>query len=246
MKRTTRCWGPVLTVMGAATIASIAFTGCAQVKGAVGIFPGDRGRAVVVIHTGTASPDELLADVRVVVHKVAADGATLEVLMMHGGSAGSMIPVPFSDLAGNGRFMPTSKNSKHWPDEAAAFENAAMADIAKQLGPRPKLDATGADLAGAVRRAIEAATKLNGAGPLQAVLVTGGGAHQAADVDLVRDHVTKENAAELAQLVPQIDTRGVAVKLVGIGRFPGIAVDQAFADGVIAWWQEVCSECTFT
>jgi hypothetical protein len=87
--------------------------------------------------------------------------------------------------------------------------------------------------------------EMPGSGALQVVVITGGGVQRTEQLDLIAAHVSPSNAAALAAKVPEIVTDGVHVQMVGVGQFPGMPVDPVFADGVSAWWHDVCPQCQF-
>ncbi len=206
-----------------------------------------RGRMVLIIQPGLAEPDRLRADLEPIVSKAVADGARLRAFSLNGGSAAAMKEIPFTDRAGGGDFYPSGRNDGAWEADGEAFEAAALAELDPYLYPDQTLDATGADLTGSLVVGLAKVRIMDGEGDLRVVLVTGGGGvHRTAQLDLVTAALTPANAAELALRVPPIDISPVAVDVIGVGRFEGIAVDPVFTAGVQAWWHLVCPECRFS
>jgi hypothetical protein len=233
---------PVLLGSAACGAPAAAIKGLNEARGQ---FTGSQGRIVLVIDPGVAPPQLLRRDLDPVIAQAATDGARVQALVLNGGSAASMTNVGFSAAAGGGDFYPPGANPAAWRLTATNFANAALEDLAPALTPDPALAATGNDLAGAVQVAITAVQEMPGSGPLQVVVITGGGVQRTAQLDLIAAHVSPSNAAALAEKVPPITPDGVDVEMVGVGQFPGMPVDPVFADGVAAWWHDVCPQCQF-
>lgn len=239
-------------------VGTAAITGCSGdvservtkvVGGAAGQFQGDGRRTVLVIETGGgASPARLLADAEPVLEETARAGGTVQALLLGSGSAASMTKVPLSN---DGDFAPLGRNQGAWTKEAQDYADAAVREVDAALQRAAGNSPTGADLVGAVTRGVAVAREMpgNDDAPRQVVLVTGGGVHRTARLDLVAENVTPSTAPALAARAGSIDPGEVTVTLMGVGRFDGVVppVDPVFADGVRAFWERVCStSCQIT
>ncbi len=241
-----------MKIMAGSVLATAAVTGCSggvserikEVVGeAAGEFRGDRPRTVLVIQTGgAASPARLLADAEPVLAETAREGGAVRVLVLSSGSAASMTEVR---LPRGGDFTPVGRNQAAWTKEAQDYADAADREVDAALQRAAGNSPTGADLVGAVTRGVAVAREMPGDddAPRQVVLVTGGGVHRTARLDLVAENVTPSTASALAARAGSIDPGEVTVALMGVGRFDGVVppVDPVFADGVRAFWERVCS-----
>jgi hypothetical protein len=233
---------PVMLLSAACGAPAAAIKGLNEARGQ---FTGPQGRIVLVINPGVAPQQLLRSGLDPVIAQAATDGARVQALVLNGGSAASMVNVGFSAAAGGGDFYPPGANPAAWRLTATNFASAAMVDLGPALTPDQALAATGNDLAGALQVALTTVREMPGSGPLQVVVITGGGVQRTAALDLIAAQVSPANAAALAQKVPPITPDGIDVEMVGVGQFPGMPVDPVFADGVAAWWHDLCPQCQF-
>jgi hypothetical protein len=208
--------------------------------------PGSQPRVVLIVHSGDAAADQVRGDVNDVVAAAAQEGARLEVYVLDSGSAASMSHVALSAEANGGDFVLTGGNQRYRDQEARRYTDVVMQDL------DPAFDApsspTGADVVGAIAFGISAVERLPGAGAATVSLVTGGGVHRTASLDLATANVTPESATRIASQIEPLDVpSGIVVELRGVGRFEGAnpPVDPQFAHGVRVFWEALCSGCVF-
>lgn len=223
----------------ALTAVAVLGTSCSTVSAALGQFDGDRRIVALVIDSGYATSAELMSAIEPTVEATASEGGNLRAFVVTSGSAGSTRELSFSDEAGGGDFAPDGANQHAWDEAAVRFTEAALDDIESELATSSGASPTGADLVGALNDAIDLAEASASGRRAHAVLVTGGGVHRTADLDLVASRVSVDNAAELAQAAPLRLVDDVDVEIVGAGRFESVdrPLDPAFVRGIEAFWR---------
>lgn len=207
-------------------------------------FHGKRGRVVLVVNPG-GSLTQVEQDADAVVTDAAKAGASLKIFLIASGSAASMVPVELPNGAGSGNFFPNGANDEVRRAQSSNYASVAIASVNSAIEKSPA-SRTGADLLGALRKGIDEVRRLDGVGLRTVVLVTYGGVHRAAGLDLIATRPSEQNARQLARRSGRIEPPfGVAVDVRGVGRFEGAEppIDPGFANGVVAFWHAVCARC---
>ena len=236
----------------AALTLSASLTGCAAAqkvgdvaKSSAGVFAGDHGREVWIVHPGEASAEDIAAGFNDDIDRATREGAHVKAFILTGGSAASMTEVKFSSAAGSGDFKPTGSNDIAWKKRAKSYAKAAKVDLARSVRSAQLDDTTGADLVGAVARATRAVEDVSGSGPLRVILHTGGGVQRTEALDLVAAGTDSKAIADLAEGLPPLGKEGIDLHIKGVAEFgAGPTIDPEFADGVREFWTAICTSPT--
>ncbi len=206
----------------------------------VGVYDDAGGRHVIVVHPGFAPTEHLLADVEVAVERAAADGATLDVLLLTDANAASAEQVV---LPNRGELAMVGGNDPARRTEQTENVRSVMEAITTSLSQAtPLTESTGADLFGAVVGAAATASSAdNGRGVV--TVVTGGGLHRTDDVDLLKAHEDAIGAEQVAAELPIVATIGdIELDVRGAGLFPGLnpAPAKALTELITETWIHWC------
>jgi hypothetical protein len=221
-------------------VAVLLAAGCAETAGSV------RTHVVLIIHRGEAGLEQVLRDTEEAVLAAASEGGRLDVYLLDSGSAASMRRIDLSERVNGGDFRLKGANDRFRMAEARRYTYLTMSEL-EPLIAQARTSPTGADLFGAVPAGVDAVGR-TAAGEGRVVLVTGGGVHRTAALDLVAADVTPETAAQVAAQIPPLELpAGIGVEIYGVGRFEGAAtpVLPRFAAGVTIVWETWCHECVF-
>ncbi len=229
----------MLVAVAAVSALAMATSACSDPKTLI-TGPEGRGRRVLVIDEGHVPPEQLIRMVEPVVAEAAADGATIRVLLVTGGSSAAATEVDLS-AANGGDFTPKGKNPPAWRDEAANNAAAANDAISAALAASEP-DGTGADLLGALADAARLAPRLPGKGDPEVIGITGGGVHRTVALDLLAVEWESTTPEEVAAQAAVLEAPDVSLWVIGAGRFPGVQPPPSvsFAQGVRLFWVEVC------
>ena len=241
----------IFVPMGAALIALLGLFGasCAATKEAaskaaggvedafVGL-PADPGlRRTVIIDPGYQPLNRILHTAKVVVEDSAGAGHRLSVRLVEGGNASSLRDVDLSPV-NHGDLRRKARNGPGRREEAERNAEAATGAIRAELYDF-SYTGSGSDLFGAIGRA--AAVR---PAPDQVVLVTGGGVHQTAGLDLVADY---RRVADLAGAIPALAAPETDLVVIGVADFTGAETTPTieFTDAVAGLWSAACSAWQF-
>jgi hypothetical protein len=228
---------------GLAVAAGLLAAGCTDAEAT------HRSHVVLIIHRGEAGLEQVLRDTREAVSEAAGEGALLEVYLLDSGSAASMTRVELSEEVNGGDLVLTGANDVFREAEARRYTDLLMSEL-EPLIAQAQVSPTGADLFGAVPAGVDAVQRSSGQEGREGrvVLVTGGGVHRTAELDLVAAGLTAETAAQITARIEPLDLPpGVRVEIYGVGRFEGAVapVDPGFAEGVGLVWKGWCPQCVF-
>lgn len=229
---------PVLaTVLLAGLIALLAGCGGNGITSAAKTFavgpPDDEGlRRTIIVDPGYHSPSMVEKRVESVVADSAAAGHRIRIAIVGSGNSSAWTPV---DLANDGDLRREARNSHGRSEEQSANVEAVMADVRTALA-RFSNDGTGADLFGALARAVA-----DPVGAAQVVLITGGGVHQSSELDIIAGY---GEVADLLPWIPAVVGTETDVFILGAADFSGVseAPPIDFTDAVATLWQEACRQ----
>ena len=217
---------------------SLLCASCAATKDfATGVVEGpaeDPGlRRTVIIDPGYQPLSRALESAEAVAEDSAGAGHRLSVSIVDSGNASRLRDVDLSSANGGD----LRRQSRNGPSRTKEAEHNAQAVTAAIRG---ELDAfsytgSGADLFGAIGRAATGRPA-----PDQVVLITGGGVHQTADLNLVADY---GRVAHLVEAIPALVAPDTELVIVGVADFTGSETTPTieFTDAVNHLWESACA-----
>ena len=227
--------GPLLCVLILAAGCGLADDARELVSGA----PEDSDfQRTLVIDLGHAEEDDIMRRTAPVVEDSAKSGHRVKILIASGGNSGSFPTVDLSDVGG-GDLRRRASNELGREEEATENAEAVMQAIRAEFGTLAKADSPGAgsgiDLFGAIRRAATSPIT-----PDQVVVITGGGVHRTAELDLLAGY---GRVSDLFDDIPRVEAPETDVVVLGVGDFSGSGVvpSMAFTDAVVALWEAACA-----
>ena len=236
-----RARSPILVALSLATLIAL-LAGCDAKSGAKSMVVGpseDKGLGrTIVVDPGYQSLSMVEKRVESVIADSAAAGNRIRIVIVDSGNSSAWTPVDLS-AANDGDLRRTASNSHGRSKEQRNNVDTVMAAVRSALASSSS-DGTGADLFGAIRRAVKNSETR------QVVLITGGGVHQSSDLDMIAAyHDMIAGHTELADLLPSIPTvvgPDTEVFVLGAGDFSGVpeAPPIDFTEAVATLWQEAC------
>ena len=227
---------------GCAATRDVTSKAAGEVEGAFSGLPEDLGlRRAVIIDPGYQPLNLVLDTATAVVEDSAGAGHRLSIHVVDGGNASSLRDVDLS-AANDGDLRREARNGPGRREEAERNAHAVTDAIRAHLSDFA-YTGSGADLFGAVGRAASGRPA-----PDQVVLITGGGVHQTAGLDLVADYRQVE---DLADAIPRLTAPDTALVVIGVADFSGAETTPTieFTDAVAEMWEAAClawqlRECT--
>ena len=194
---------------------------------------GDEGlRRTIIVDPGYHSLTMVEKRVESVIADSAAAGNRVRVVIVGSGNSSAWTPVDLSAV-NDGDLRRHATNSHGRSEEARANVDAVMTEVRTALAAFSS-DGTGADLFGAIRRAVSDPVAVP-----QVVLITGGGVHQSSDLDIIAGYT---EVADLLPSIPAVVGPDTDVFILGAADFSGVpeAPPIDFTDAVATLWQEAC------
>jgi len=197
--------------------------------------PDDEGlRRTIIVDPGYHSPAMVDKRIESVVTDSAAAGHRIRIAIVGSGNSSAWTPVDLSAAKG-GDLRREARNSHGRSVEQRANVETVMAEVRTALA-ESRNDGTGADLFGAIERAVS-----DPVGASQVVLITGGGVHQSSELDIISGYTDVE---DLLPSIPEVIGANTDVFILGAADFSGVAeappID--FTDAVATLWQEACRQ----
>ena len=219
---------------GCATTKEIASKAADGVEEAVGGPSEDPGlRRTVIIDPGYQPLSRALESAEAVADDSAGAGHRLAVRIVDSGNASSLRDVDLSSANG-GDLRRQSRNGPGRREEAEHNARAVTAAIRDELDDF-SYTGSGTDLFGAIERSASGRPA-----PDQVVLITGGGVHQTADLNLVADY---DRVAQLVKAIPPLVAPDTELVIVGVADFTGSETTPTieFTDAVTHLWESACA-----
>lgn len=228
----------LLVCTGCAATKEVASTAAGGVEEAFSGLPEDPGlRRTVIIDPGYQPLNRVLKTAEAVIGDSADAGHRLSIHLVDGGNASSLRDVDLSS-ANDGDLRREARNGPGRREEAERNAEAVTDAVRAELADF-SYTGSGADLFGAIDRVT--ASRI---APEQVVLITGGGVHQTAELNLVADY---QQVAELAQAIPLLVAPGTELVVIGVADFTGAETTPTaeFTDAVDELWEAACEAWQF-
>lgn len=229
---------PRTLIAATAFVTSIALAaGCGAVSGAKQAVVGpaeDPGlRRTIIVDPGYQPLNRTLAAADEVVADSARSGHRIRVIVVEGGNASSAREVDLAHV-NNGDLRRHARNGPGREEEARRNSEAVALAVQTELAGF-SYTGSGADLFGAITRAAHGMPA-----PDQVVLITGGGVHRTADLDMIRDF---QQASRLVGVVPFVSAPDTDLVVLGAADFTGSEPTPTleFTDAVAALWRQACT-----
>ena len=228
----------LLACAGCAATTDVASKAAGGVEEAFTGLPADPGlRRTVIIDPGYQPLNRVLKTATAVVEDSAGAGHRLSIRLVDGGNASSLREVDLSAV-NDGDLRREASNGPGRREEAQHNAEAVTYAMRAELSDFA-YTGSGADLFGAIGRA--AASRVT---PDQVVLITGGGVHQTAGLNLVADY---QRVAELTDTLPVLAAPDTDLVVIGVADFTGAETTPtiAFTDAVVELWETACAAWQF-
>ena len=227
-----------LICMGCATANEVASKATGGVEEAFTGLPEDPGlQRTVIIDPGYQPLNRVLKTTAAVVVDSADAGHRLSIRLVDGGNASSLRDVDLSSV-NDGDLRREARNGPGRREEAERNAEAVTDAVRAELSDFA-YTGSGADLFGAIDRA--AAGRV---APDQVVLITGGGVHQTAGLNVVADY---QQVADLVDTIPGLAAPDTDLVVIGAADFTGAETTPTieFTDAVTQLWEAACTTWQF-
>lgn len=217
--------------------ASSAASGVRQA--AFGLDPDPGVRRTVVVEPGYWSKGDIRSELQRIVQQSADRGQILTMLFVDGGNASSAQRVDLSEVNG-GDLRRHAESPTGRQTEADKNTAAVMSAVDREL-QEFAYTGTGVDLFGAIERAI--GSPQSSTRPSEVVVLTGGGVHQSATLDLVAGF---NDVDRLVDNLPPLDASHVSLLVIGVNDFREAEEDPStlFTETIQNVWDAGCAKWT--